>query len=304
MHLLSAGHKVTAVVRRSGSAPEGTREVVVSNIGSDTNWDDILIGHNSVIHLAARVHVMDDQSQDPLSEFRKVNTEGTRTLARAASNGGVQRFVFLSSIKVNGEETVGEPFTAWSETRPVDPYGISKLEAELALQNESTKGKMTFVVVRTPLVFGPGVRGNFLRILRLADSGVPLPLANVSNKRSMVSVWNLTDLLERSAVDPEAESAVVIASDGMSLSTPNLIRVLRREFGKPTRMFPFPVPVLWFAAKVTGQTHTLSRLVESLEVIPGSSSDGWSWAPKLTLEEGIRRTVAWYSSKRNEGNEA
>jgi nucleoside-diphosphate-sugar epimerase len=295
-HLLQAGHEVTAAVRNAGAAPDGTSEVVVADIGPATRWDGLLGGHDAVIHLAARVHVMHETSADPLADFREVNSAGTENLARSAAASGISQFVFLSSIKVNGEETVGRAYDANSEPAPVDPYGISKHEAEQALAVVARETDMGVVIVRTPLVFGPGVGGNFVRMLSIARRNVPLPLASVRNRRSMVSIWNLSDLLERAAIDPAASGALVIAGDTRSPSTPDLLRIIGAAMGVKPRLIAFPVGVLAWAAGLLGKGPEIHRLVSSLEVVAGSSSNGWLWSPKMEFTDGIKRTVEWYEA--------
>lgn len=293
-HLLETGHEVTAAVRAHGAAPTGTTEVVTGNLGADTVWDGLLAGHDAVIHLAARVHVMHDTSADPLAAFRSVNTAGTERLARAAAQQGVARLVFLSSIKVNGERTHGRPYTALDDPQPQDPYGLSKYEAEVALRRVERDLGIEVVIVRTPLVYGPHVGGNFVRLLALTRRGVPLPLASVRNRRTMVSVWNLVDLLEKSASDAEAAGALVLAGDAFSPSTAQLFRELSSAMGRKSRLFSFPPGLLHLAGRLTGQSAIIKRLTESLDVQAGSSSNGWAWVPPVQFAESIRRTVACY----------
>ena len=297
-HLLEAGHEVTAAVRTAGAAPAGATESVIDTMGPDSEWAGLLEGHDAVIHLAARVHVMNDQATDPMAEFRRVNTNGTERLARSASDQGVSRFVSLSSIKVNGEATHGTPYTAADEPKPDDPYGMSKYEAEVALRAVERESGLDVVIVRTPLVYGPNVGGNFVKLLMLARRGLPLPLASVRNRRTMTSIWNLTDLLERAASDPDASGALVLAGDNVSPSTADLVRALSSAMGKFPRVFPFPQWMLVFAGKITGRSAVVSRLTDSLEVETGSSSTQWEWKPPLSFEDGIKRTVAWYSAVR------
>lgn len=299
--LLERGHEVVAVVRSAGSAPVGTREVQVLDIGSSTDWSDSLHNIDAVIHLAARVHVMQDRAQDPLSEFRRINVAGSVALARAAARAGVGRFVFLSSIKVNGEQTKGEPFTASDLPGPLDPYGISKHEAEVALRNTARDSGLELVIVRTPLVYGPNVGGNFLRMLDLTRSGIPLPLGSVRNRRTLASVWNLTDLLERAVVEDEAAGALMLAGDSFSPSTAQLLREIAKSMKRRSRVMWFPVGLLDFAGRVTGKTGLIGRLVGSLEVKAGSSSNGWRWTPKFTFANSIERTVQWYAARPSAG---
>ena len=298
-HLLAEGHTVVAAVREESKAPAGTTPAAVGEIGPGTDWSGALKDVEAVIHLAARVHVMNDTSADPLAEFRRVNVGGTRALFEAATAAGVRRFVFLSSIKVNGEET-GTPFTAVSPALPQDPYGVSKHEAEVLL-TEGADGGPEVVIVRTPLVYGPRVKGNFIRMLRLASSSIPIPLATVKNHRTKVSVWNLADLLTRAATEPAAAGTTIVTGDPTSPSTPELFQSLYAAMGRRSRLVPFPQGVLALAARLAGQRSSLDRLTQSLEVVPGSATTSWAWVPPLDFDEGIRRTVAWYSSQ-DKGN--
>jgi len=295
-HLLHHGHVVTAGVRSSGTAPSGAFETVVGEIGPDTDWSGLLAGHDTVIHLAARVHVMNDTSADPLEEFRRVNSIGTSTLAQAASVQGVERFVFLSSIKVNGESTAGAPFTAHDNPAPEDPYGISKHEAENLLRRIEHASGLDVVIVRTPLVYGPNVGGNFIKLLSLAGKSFPLPLGSISNRRTMTSVWNLVDLLEKASIESGARGGLILAGDEFSPSTAQLSRQLSSAMGRQSRIFPCPIGLLHFGGRISGKSAVVSRLTASLEVKAGSSLTEWNWNPPHTFEDSIDRTVAWYVS--------
>ncbi|TFD17776.1 NAD-dependent epimerase/dehydratase family protein [Cryobacterium sp. TMT2-23] len=297
-HLASLGHTVGGGVRSQGSAPERTTEVVMGDLSGATDWTGLLQGFDVVIHLAARVHVMNDTSADPLSEFRRVNSLATAALARAAATQGVTRLVFLSSIKVNGESTSGRGFTALDRPAPNDPYGISKHEAEVALRGVERDSDLEIVIVRTPLVYGPGVKGNFAKMLSLVHVGVPLPLGALRNRRTMVSVWNLVDLLEKCSVDPRAAGALVLAGDAFSPSTPQLLREMTSAMGKKPRVFPLPLAFMRLGGRLTGKTAVVSRLTESLEVVAGSSSTDWAWKPPHAFADSILRTVTWYLENR------
>jgi nucleoside-diphosphate-sugar epimerase len=295
-YLLEMGHEVTAAVRTAGTAHSGATETVISSIGPESDWSALLIGHDTIIHLAARVHVMSDHAVDPIADFRRVNTSGTATLARAASAQGVRRFVFLSSIKVNGEETQGVSYTAVDVPKPEDPYGISKYEAEVALRTIERESGLDVVIVRTPLVYGPFVGGNFVKLLMLARRRFPLPLASVDNRRTMTSIWNLADLLENAATDANAVGALVLAGDDLSPSTAEVYRAISTAMGKSPRIFPMPQALLAVAGKLTGRSAMVSRLTHSLEVEAGSCSTAWTWHPPLSFHAGIKRTAVWYSN--------
>ena len=283
-HLLESGHEVTAGVRLLGSAPSGSSEVVVGDIGSGTDWSGILEGQDVVIHLAARVHVMNDTSTDPLSEFREVNSFGTEKLARAAVSQSVARLVFLSSLKVNGEATYGTPYTAFDTPRPIDPYGVSKHEAEIALRRVERETGIDVVIVRTPLVYGPEVGGNFANLLKVAAKGIPLPLGSVSNRRTMTSVWNLAHLLEKSATETNASGGLIRAGDAFTSSTTQLIEELAAATNKPSRNFPFPVAILELVGRIFGKAEGVERLTGSLEVQSGSTTNAaWNWTPPFEV---------------------
>jgi len=297
-HLIECGHDVHAAVRRSGSAPSGTHEVVVGNIDESTAWAEALAGQDAVVHLAARVHVMTDTAADPLEEFRKVNTRGALALARAAAADGVGKFVFLSSIKANGEGAAA-PYSVRDIARPGDPYGISKFEAERGLADIARSSPMHVVSIRTPLVYGPDVGGNFGKILALVDRGVPLPLTAVANRRTMTSIWNLVDLIEYELRALGSGSDLVMAGDPTSMSTPQLIRSIASGFESRPRLFWFPLRLLELGARLLRRQGEASRLIGSLEVEVGSTASEFSWIAPVSTEDGIERTTrAWRASKR------
>lgn len=217
---------LVAVSRRPAfGLPAGVAHAQVADIAADTAWQSILQGVQAVIHAAARVHVMSDKVADPLAEFRKVNVDGTLNLARQAVGAGVKRFIFISSIKVNGESTApGKPYSAESQPAPVDPYGISKLEAELALRELAAETGMEVVIIRPPLVYGPGVKANFLSMMRWLSKGIPLPLGAIQNRRSLVALDNLVDLIATCVEHPAAANQTFMVSDGEDLSTRQLLR--------------------------------------------------------------------------------
>lgn len=292
--LLESGHVVRAAVRSRGSAPEGTDEYIVADIGPDTDWVGALESQDAVIHLAARVHVMTETAADPGAAFDRVNTVGTATLARAAAAAGIRRFVFLSSIKVNGESTPGRPFTVLDPANPQDAYGVSKMDAEKALRALEAAGVLDLVIIRSPLVYGPGVGGNMLRSMKMLRLGVPLPLASVRNRRTLISVWNLADILVKAATDPAAAGALVLAGDRVSPSTPELLTQLGRAMGKPAKLLPFPLGMLRFFGLLSRQSPVVVRLIGSLEVVPGSSN-AFAWEERVPFSEGIRRTGEWFA---------
>jgi nucleoside-diphosphate-sugar epimerase len=243
----------------------------------------------TVVHLAARVHLMRDAAADPLEEFRRVNTAATLELARRAMDAGVKRFVFLSSVKVNGE--TGR-FIETDPPAPQDPYGISKLEAEIGLRELTRGGSMDVVVIRPPLVYGPGVRANFDVLMRAVARGLPLPLGRINNRRSFVAVDNLVDGILTCCEHPAAANETFFISDGEDMSTPELIRRLARAMNKPARIVDVPVAALSAAAAITGRGEVLRRLVDSLQVDITKARRCLQWNPPIAIDEGLRRATA------------
>jgi len=260
------GQEVVGTVRSEQQVKKNKNVSSVGNINSKTNWLEVLSGVDVVIHLANRAHVLNDHEKDPLAIFREVNVEGTAQLARQAAKSGVKRFIFVSSIKVNGERTDAKPFSASDKPNPKDPYAISKLEAEAILRKISTQSSMEFVIIRPPLVYGEGVKGNFERLTRLIELGVPLPLASLSNKRSLISLDNLVQLLSKCTFYPSVANQILLVSDGKDVSTPQLIKKIAHSINKPARLFSFPIKLLKLAGILTGQSHIIRRLSESLQI--------------------------------------
>ena len=248
-------------------------------------------GARCVFHCAARAHIMRDESLDSLTEYRRVNVQGTLNLARQAADAGAQRFVFLSSVKVNGETTVGTAFTANDAAAPEGPYGLSKWEAERGLWEIASQTGMEVVVVRPPLVYGPGVKGNFARLLDLVRSGVPLPLAAVNNRRSFVGLDNLVDLLIRCVDHPRAAGQTLLVSDGQDLSTPELLRIIASAMGRLARLFPLPLSVLRLAGRALGRLDEVDRLAGSLQIDSSATRELLGWTPPVSVEEEVRRMV-------------
>jgi nucleoside-diphosphate-sugar epimerase len=292
--LQSAGkYDVRASVRRAEVAPVvGVEYVLIGDLDRATDWSQALAGCDAVVHAAARVHVMRETAPDPLAEFRRVNVDGTLNLASQAVASGVRRFVFVSSIKVNGEETApGRPFRADDAPSPADSYGRSKLEAEQGLRALLEQAGREWVIVRPTLVYGPGVRANFLRMLRWLRRGVPLPLAAVRNARSLTALENLASLLECCVAHPAAGNELFLAADGEDLSTPDLLRRLARSMGKRARLFPVAPAVLLAAASLANRRDWARRLLGNLQVDAGKARERLGWSPPLTVNEGLERTV-------------
>jgi nucleoside-diphosphate-sugar epimerase len=295
-HLAECGHSVVRAVRSpSGELPAADGVVVTGNLEDAPDLGGALPGVDVVVHLAARAHVMRDTAADPEAAFRRANLDATRHLAQEALGAGVRRFVFLSSVKVNGEQTTDRPFTEDDLPKPEDAYGRSKWAAEQELWRIAGATRLEVVVIRPPLVYGPRVKGNFLRLLKLADTGVPLPLASVPNRRSLVNVWNLCDLINICVSHPAAAGETFLASDQHDLSTPELIRVLSESLRKRPLLFPLPPTLLFGASRLFGRTALTTRLLGSLQVDSAKASRLLGWRPAVSVGEGLRRTAAWYS---------
>lgn len=295
------GHAVRRVARHlaAGATPEERAETVsVGNIDGQTDWTQVLPGIDTVIHLAARVHVMRESAADPLAEFRRVNVAGTECLARAAAAAGVKRLVYVSSVKVNGEMTApGQAFTEADAPAPQDPYGVSKFEAEVALRRVARETGLEAVIVRPPLVYGPGVKGNFRQMLRVLASGVPLPLASVDNRRSLIYVDNLADALIACAAHPAAAGQTYLVSDGEDMSTPTLLRALAGPLGVPAWLFPFPPWLFKTLARLAGRGEQADRLLGSLRVESGKIRGQLDWIPPHTAQHGLQATAEWYRTE-------
>ena len=288
-HLRATGVSVRALTR-SASASE--HEWAVDDLGPGTRWGASLRGADCVIHCAARVHVVQDKDPHPLQSYRRVNVEGSRSLALAAVDAGVRRLVFLSSLKVHGERTEpGHPYTADMAPAPEDAYGQSKWEAEQALSKISRQTGLELVVVRPPLVYGPGVRANFLQLMKAVARGMPLPLGSVDNRRSFLALDNLTDLLQVCATHPDAAGQTFLASDDHDLSTPELIRLIARAMERPARLWPVPVDWLRLAGRALGKGPQIDRLIGSLQVNIGHTKQVLGWTPRLTVDQGLGQAV-------------
>lgn len=282
---------VTGLVRKlRGEAGFKGKIVCTGDLDGQNDSRSVLNGQNVVVHTAARAHIMKDEVTDPLAEYRKVNTEGTLNLARQAAEAGVKRFIFVSSIKVNGEQTLaGHPFTASDSPNPEDPYGVSKWEAEEGLKKLAQETGMEVVIIRPPLVYGPGVKGNFASMIRLVEKGLPLPLGAIHNKRSLVALDNLVDLIITCIDHPAAANQTFLAGDGEDLSTTELLKGVARAMGKPSRLIPVPAGVLEFGASLLGKKAVAQRLLGSLQVDITKTCETLGWKPPLTVQQGLSR---------------
>ena len=265
-------------------------QVIIGDIDGQTDWSPALSGIDCVVHLAARVHAMRPTADDRAA-FERINVLGSEQLARAAAAAGVKRFVFLSSIKVNGESTLDQAFRADDVPQPQDDYARSKLEAERRLSAIEAVSGMAVAIVRSPLVYGPGVRANFFRLLSLAHSGLPIPLASIGNVRSMVSVWNLCDLICALLRHERPVSGVFLVADGEDISTADLVRRLAQIMHRPARLFSMPVGALQALAALTGRRAEIHRLCDSLAVDISATRLRLDWSPPLSLDAGLGQTV-------------
>jgi nucleoside-diphosphate-sugar epimerase len=293
--LTDAGYAVRAAVRRSTGYEdsEGTETVAIGDLAT-AEWSAALRGVDCVVHAAARAHTGDARSRPEL--YLQTNAHGTRRLAVAAVRAGIGRFVYLSSVKVNGEGAE-RPYGALDEPRPQDPYGESKLLGEKFALQVAAGSAMGVVIVRSPLVYGPGVRANFARLLRWVERGWPLPLAAIHNRRSLVNVWNLCDLLQRLLIHTAAPGRIWMVSDAEDLSTAELVRRIARELHRPARLFPVPATALRIAGAMLGASAEIARLCDSLTVDIAATRRELEWSPPVSVTEGLARTVLWYRSE-------
>lgn len=303
--LEAQGHEVIAIQRRpsppGASRPTGAgpSQVVVADVSRASDWRPALQGVEAVVHLAALVDVMRDPSAAPLDAFRQVNVAGTLNLARQAAAAGVRRFVFLSSIKVNGEGGA-VPYRETDAAAPQDPYAISKREAEQGLREIAAQSGMEVVILRPPLVYGAGVEANFLRLMQATASGWPLPFGRVENRRSLLYLGNLVDAIQLCLEHPAAAGKTYLLSDGEDVSTPELIRRLARAMGRPARLLP--VPPAWFAlaGRLLGKRQEVARLLGSLAVDSSLIRRELGWMPPYSLDAGLAETARHYAKSRME----
>ena len=303
--LLRQGYAIRTAVRSEDARIDNVEQAIVGSIGGGTDWSAALRGVDVVIHLAARVHVMRETAGDTLAEFLEVNLHGTENLARQAARAGVKRLVYISSIKVNGEgcphplllshgERGERVYRESDAPNPQGPYAVSKWQAEQALHRVAKETGLEVVIVRPPLVYGPGVKGNFIKLLVAVDKGIPLPLASVRNKRSLIYLGNLVDALIACATHPTAAGQTYLVSDGEDISTPGLLRLLGAAMGHPARLLPCPPALLKLAGRLTGKTEQVERLLGSLRVDSGNIRRELGWVPPYTLRQGLRATGEWY----------
>ena len=287
------GFAVKGALRIRGEMLSCIEPFVVGEINVATDWGSALRDVNAVVHLAARVHVMHDTAADPLTAFRSVNVDGTLNLARQSAAAGVKRFVFVSSVKVNGESTPpGRAFTEADAPNPQDAYGQSKYEAEQGLRQLSADTGMEVVVIRPPLVYGPGVKANFVALMRAVQRGWPLPLGAVHNQRSLVALSNLVDFIATCITHPQAANQTFLVSDGQDLSTTELVRGMAQAAGVSARLLPVPVWALQAGASLLGKGDVVQRLCGNLQIDMSKACSLLGWVPPVSVEEGLRRAMA------------
>jgi len=297
--LVEAGHDVTAAVRAEPSPPlDGVNVIDIGELTAGTLWRDALAGQDAAVHLAARTHVMHETESNPEMAYRRMNVEVTRRFATECALLGIKRIVFMSSIKVNGEATPKDsPFTAADTPAPEDAYGRSKLSAEkeLAIATEGTSTEL--VILRPPLVYGPGAKGNFEKLMRAVAAGTWLPLGMIDNRRSLVYVENLCSALIRCLESGEAAGRTFLVSDGEDLSTTSLVRRIAAALGVRARLLPVPAAALKLAGKLTGKSAAIARLTGSLRVDGSALGSDLGWQPPYTVDQGLERTAAWFKQQ-------
>ncbi len=300
--LAGLGESVRQAVRAVEFTGDDAEDIApVGDIGPNTDWSGALHAVDQVVHLAAHVHRMAASDKEDAHRYHQVNTLGTERLAQEAAKAGVKRFVYLSSIKVLGEHTGAardETFDRFAEAdvcRPLDPYGISKAEAEKRLWAIASATGMEVVIIRPPLVYGPGVKANFARLLGLVNRGLPLPLASVRNARSLVFLDNLVDFINCCLYHPAAAGQTFLVSDGEDLPTPDLIRKIAGAMGRSARLWPCPVSLLRLVGSLLWRSAEVDRLCGSLRVDSGKAREVLGWRPPYTVDQGIKETVRWYA---------
>lgn len=299
--LIRDGWRVRGAIRQAAvdTLPHVSDVVSVGNIGPHTDWSNALRGVATVVHLAARVHIMNRETHSPLDEYRLVNTQGTECLARKAAESGVRRFIYVSSAKVNGETTGEErPFHEEDIPSPQDPYAVSKWEAEKTLQIIARQTGLGVVILRPPLIYGPNVHANFLELIRMVDRGIPLPLKNVRNRRSMIYLGNFTDAIIVCLTHPRAQGEIFLVSDNETVSTAELITRVAHALRKRPRLFSFPKSWTVAGGRVLGRRAAVERLIGSLEIDNTKIRRTMNWAPPFSMEEGLRITADWYEKNK------
>ncbi len=295
-NLTRLGHSVTASVRSTKTPPIENieRTIVVGNLGPYTEWSHALWGQDAVIHLAARTHVMVEASQNPEALFKRANLEGTGRLILQMSEYKVSRLIFMSSVKVNGEQTTDQPFTELMAPQPEDPYGRTKHQTELLITGTLD---LKSTIIRSPLVYGPGVKGNFLKLMQLSERGLPLPLGMIKNRRSMIFLENLVDAIIRALENKAAIGKTYLVSDKSYISTPELYHAIGHALNRTTRLIPFPIYLLRLAGVLLGKSNDIKRLTNSLQVDCSNIYKELGWKPPFSLQQGLEKTAVWYQNQ-------
>ncbi len=300
--LLNAGHKVR-ITKRTLPIDHKTHDVeciAVGDIDQHTDWTWALEDVDAVVHLAGRAHVMRETETDSLAAYRHVNVDGTKRLAEQAAAQGIKRFIFISSIKVNGERTTDSPYSETDTPAPEDVYGQTKWEAEQSLTAIAEQTGLELVIIRPPLVYGPGVKGNLLTLLKVCHNGIPLPLASIKNSRSFIFVENLADAVSKCLTHEKAAGETFLIRDGEDLATPALVRQIADSLKVQARLLPVPPALLRALGAVIGRSGTASKLLDSLQVDDRKIRSLLGWTPPHSMVEGLDRTATWFSSSRSE----
>lgn len=296
--LVHGGIPFRAAVRSPNSILTGFDNFITGTMDGLTDWQGALTDVTVVIHLAARVHVLKDTAENPLAEYRRVNVQGTLNLASKAVTAGVSRFVYLSTAKVNGESThKGKPFSESDAPNPLDAYAVSKHEAEQGLRQIAAQTDMDVVIIRPPLVYGPGVKANFAALLRAVREGWPLPLGVIHNQRSLVALDNLVHFIMTCAIHPKAANQTFMVSDGQDISTTELVNGLAHAADVPTHLLPVPIWILQWVGRLLGKGDTIGRLCNNLQINSSKARDLLGWVPPVSVHEGLQRAVAGVESQ-------
>jgi len=296
--LIKAGHEVSAVVRQIPAPPLAGDITVhkIADIGSEVDWTEILRGVEAIVHLAGRAHVMTERAADPQAEFNRINAAGTERLAQAAADEGVQRFVYMSTVKVMGEQTPAAPFSETDTPAPEDAYGASKLAGEQALLRIAGETRLEPVILRPPLVYGPFAKGNVLSLLKLCRLAPPLPLGGIKNQRSMIFVGNLADAVITCLENPSAAGEIYFVRDGEDLSSSDLIRRVGEALNRPVRLFSFPPVLLRLAGRITGKSLAVDRLLASLQINDDKIRTQLAWTPPFNVVQGLDKMAEWFKT--------
>jgi len=297
--LLEGGHEVVAATRNDTPVglAAGVAHVAVGELTPGTYWRSALEGIDAIVHLAARTHVMHETATNPEMAYRRINVEATRRLANEAAVLGIKRLVMMSSVKVNGESTAGAPFSAADAPAPEDAYGRTKRDAEIELARATEGTSTQAVVLRSPLVYGAGVKGNFLTLMEAVAAGRTLPLGSIDNSRSLLYAGNLASALRTALEHPDAAGQTYLVRDGEDLSTAGLVRRIAAALGVKPRLLPVPAGLLRVAGKLTGKGPAIARLTGSLRVDDAPIRAELGWRPPFTVDQGLELTAAWFKSR-------